>query len=227
MQLKTCKMGFHCRYIKVIILNKTIAYLRVSTGEQNCDKNKSDILRFANENNLGQVEFSEENISGTISWKKRALGLIINNSSSGDNIIVSEFSRLGRSMLECIEVITVCLEKQINLYAVKGSWKLDNSIQSKIMAMIFSIASEIERDLISKRTIEALRVRKEKGLPLGRPKGSGHSKLDPYKEEIFALLNNGSSRVFVAKRYKTSTGNLYHWLKNNNYSINSKDGDNL
>lgn len=69
--------------------------------------------------------------------------------------------------------------------------------------MIFSIASEIERDLISKRTIEALRARKQKGLPLGRPKGLGKSKLDEYKEEILALLNNGSSKVFVAKRYKT------------------------
>lgn len=194
---------------------KTIAYLRVSTLEQDLDKNKSDILFFANENNLGKVHFIEEKISGAIHWKKRELGSIIDSLSTGENLIVSEFSRLGRSMLECMEIITLCLEKKINLYAIKGAWKLDNSIQSKIMAMMFSIASEIERDLISKRTSEALRARKAKGLPLGRPKGTGKSKLDEYKVEILALLNNGSSKVFVAKRYKTSVGNLYHWLEKN------------
>ncbi len=194
---------------------RTIAYLRVSTLEQDLDKNKSDILFFANENNLGKVHFIEEKISGAIHWKKRELGSIIDSLSIGENLIVSEFSRLGRSMLECIEIITLCLEKKINLYAIKGAWKLDNSIQSKIMAMMFSIASEIERDLISKRTSEALRARKAKGLPLGRPKGTGKSKLDEYKVEIIALLNNGSSKVFVAKRYKTSVGNLYRWLEKN------------
>lgn len=195
---------------------RTIAYLRVSTLEQDLDKNKSDILFFANENNLGKVHFIEEKISGAIHWKKRELGSIIDSLSTGENLIVSEFSRLGRSMLECMEIITLCLEKKINLYAIKGAWKLDNSIQSKIMAMMFSIASEIERDLISKRTSEALRARKAKGLPLGRPKGTGKSKLDEYKVEIIALLNNGSSKVFIAKRYKTSVGNLYRWLEKNN-----------
>jgi DNA invertase Pin-like site-specific DNA recombinase len=170
---------------------RTFAYLRVSTSEQDLDKNKSDILFFANENKLGHVHFAEEKVSGTIHWKKRELGSIIDSLSRGDHLIISEFSRLGRSMLECMEIIGICLEKGINLYAIKGSWKLDNSIQSKIMAMMFSIASEIERDLISKRTSEALRVRKEKGLPLGRPKGTGKSKLDAYKDEIMALLNNG------------------------------------
>ena len=194
---------------------RTIAYLRVSTLEQDLDKNKSDILFFANENNLGKVHFIEEKVSGAIHWKKRELGSIIDSLSTGENLIVSEFSRLGRSMLECMEIITLCLEKKINLYAIKGAWKLDNSIQSKIMAMMFSIASEIERDLISKRTSEALRARKAKGLPLGRPKGTGKSRLDEYKVEIAALLNNGSSKTFVAKRYNTSIGNLHHWVQKN------------
>lgn len=201
----------------------TFAYLRVSTSDQDLDKNKSDILFFANENNLGKVHFVEEKISGTIHWKKRELGSVINSLSTGGNLIVSEFSRLGRSMLECMEIIAICLEKGINLYAIKGHWKLDNSIQSKIMAMIFSIASEIERDLISKRTSEALRARKQKGLPLGRPKGHGKSKLDEYRDEIIALLNNGSSKVFITKRYKTSASNLHHWLQKNNHLI--KDAD--
>lgn len=202
---------------------KTVAYLRVSTLEQDLDKNKSDILFFANEKNFGKVEFVEDKASGTVHWKKRELGSIIESLLPGDNLIVSEFSRLGRSMLECIEVINHCLEKKINLYAIKGNWHLDNTIQSKVMGMIFSIASEIERDLISKRTSEALRIRKDKGLPLGRPKGTGKSKLDKYKEEILALLNNGSSKVFVAKRYKTTPGNLSHWLKK--HGLDTKDNN--
>ncbi|WP_298622003.1 recombinase family protein [uncultured Legionella sp.] len=201
-------------------MNKqTIAYLRVSTVDQDLGKNKSDVLFFANENNLGKVHFVEEKISGAIHWKKRELGSIIDSMSEGDHLIVSEFSRLGRSMLECMEIMSHCLEKKINLYAIKGQWRLDNSIQSKIIGMIFSIASEIERDLISKRTSEALRARKLKGLPMGRPKGTGKSKLDEYKDEIVALLNNGSSRVFIAKRYKTSVGNLHHWLKKNGIEV--------
>ena len=195
---------------------KTVAYLRVSTAEQELDKNKADILFFANENNLGKVNFVEEKASGTIHWKKRELGSIIDSLSEGDHLIVSEFSRLGRSMLECMEVMTHCLNNKINLYAIKGQWRLDGSIQSKIMGMMFSIASEIERDLISKRTSEALRARKQKGLPLGRPSGTGKSKLDNYKDEIIALLNNGSSKAFIAKRYKTAISNLHHWLKKNN-----------
>ncbi|HHF0531034.1 TPA: recombinase family protein [Legionella anisa] len=198
---------------------KTIAYLRVSTVDQDLGKNKSDVLFFANENNLGKVHFVEEKISGAIHWKKRELGSIIESMSEGDHLIVSEFSRLGRSMLECMEIMSHCLEKKINLYAIKGQWRLDNSIQSKIIGMIFSIASEIERDLISKRTSEALRARKLKGLPMGRPKGTGKSKLDEYKDEIVALLNNGSSRVFIAKRYKTSVGNLHYWLKKNGIEV--------
>lgn len=195
---------------------KTIAYLRVSTAEQELDKNKADILFFANENNLGKVNFVEEKASGTIHWQKRELGSIIESLAEGDHLIVSEFSRLGRSMLECMEIMTHCLNKKINLYAIKGQWRLDGSIQSKIMGMMFSIASEIERDLISKRTSEALRARKLKGLPLGRPSGTGKSKLDDYKDEIIALLNNGSSKAFIAKRYKTAISNLHHWLKKNN-----------
>jgi DNA invertase Pin-like site-specific DNA recombinase len=87
------------------------------------------------------------------------------------------------------------------------------------MAMVFSIASEIERDLISKRTKEALRARKNAGVKLGRPHGVGKSKLDKFKEEIVALLRNGSSKKFVADRYKTSQVNLYNWIKKNNLNV--------
>ena len=85
-----------------------------------------------------------------------------------------------------------------------------------------SIASEIERDLISKRTKEALRARKNAGVKLGRPKGVGKSKLDEFKEEIVALLRNGSTKAFVAVRYGTCQVNLYNWLKKNNLKFTSQ-----
>jgi len=91
-----------------------------------------------------------------LSWKKRKVAELLDGCNAGDNILVSELSRLGRSMLECMEILSITLERGINVYAVKGNGQLDQSIQSKIIAMAFSMAAEIERDLISQRTTEAL-----------------------------------------------------------------------
>jgi len=192
---------------------KTIGYLRVSTIDQDIAKNKADILTLANSKNLGKVHFSEEKVSGKVPWRKRKIAEILEGCQNGDNIIVSELSRLGRSMLECMEILSIATQKGINLYAVKGNWHLDNTIQSKIIAMAFSMTAEIEHDLISQRTKEALRARKAKGMKLGRPKGPGKSKLDKFQPEIEALLANGSTQKFIANRYGTTPANLNNWLK--------------
>ncbi len=198
---------------------KTVAYLRVSTAEQDLQKNKADILHLANEKDFGKVEFVEETVSGTKNWKLRKTKQIIDNLQSGDRLIVPELSRLGRSMLEIMEMLSVLKDKGVSVYAVKGGWTLDGSLQSKVMAMAFSIAAEIERDLISSRTKEALRARKAAGVKLGRPRGAGKSKLDQYKDEIVALLRNGSTKKFVAKRYSTTEPNLYNWIKKNGLDV--------
>ena len=195
---------------------KTTAYLRISTVDQDIEKNKSDILKLANEKRLGYVEFIEEQISGKVSWRNRKIFAIINEAKKDDVIIVSELSRLGRSMLEIMEILSIATQKQLKIYSVKGDWHLDGSIQSKVMAMVFSMASEIERDLISSRTKEALRFKKENGIKLGRPKGPGKSKLDKFKPEIEALLSNGSTQKFIANRYNTTEANLYNWMKKHN-----------
>lgn len=179
------------------------------------EKDKTSILHLANEKDLGKVIFIEEKISGTVSWKKRKIAPIIDELSKGDNLIVSELSRIGRSMLEIMQVLSIALEKGINIYTVKGNWQLDQSIQSKIIAIVFSMAAEIERDLISRRTKEALINRKLAGVKLGRPKGKGKSKLDPFFLEITALLRNGSTQKFIAQRYKTTEANLSNWIKKN------------
>jgi DNA invertase Pin-like site-specific DNA recombinase len=192
---------------------KTTAYLRVSTVDQDIEKNKFAILHLANEKGLGKVAWIEEHVSGRVSWRKRQLASILDSAQPGDNLIVSELSRLGRSMLECMEILSIASQKKLNIYAVKGNWQLDNSIQSKIIAMAFSMAAEIERDLISQRTKEALAVLKKAGMKLGRPRGSGKSKLDQYRPEIEGLLKNGSTQKFIANRYGTTEANLSRWMK--------------
>ena len=199
-------------------MNKTVAYLRVSTIEQDLEKNKADILHLANEKNLGKVNFVEETVSGKVSWRSRKIADILDELKTGDKIIISELSRLGRSMLECMEILSIASQKGIIVYAVKSNWQLENNIQSKIVAMVFSMASEIERDLISKRTMEALRVRKAAGMHLGRPPGPGKSKLDIYRPEIEALLANGATQKFIATRYGSTESNLHHWLKKRSLS---------
>ena len=191
---------------------KTVAYIRVSTSDQDVEKNRSELLMLAHKNNLGEVEFVDEVISGKVSWHKRKIANVINSLQKGDNLIISELSRLGRSMLEIMEILSVAVQRGINIYAIKGNWQLNNTIQSKIVAMAYSLAAEIERDLISQRTKEALRYRKECGVKLGRPIGPGPSKLDKYKPEIEALIANGATNRFIANRYNTSESNFYRWL---------------
>ena len=104
-----------------------------------------------------------------------------------------------------------CME--IRVYAIKSNWHLDETIQSKIMAMVFLMATVIERGLISARTKEALCARRASGLPVGRPESPGKSKLDKHRPEIEALLANGSTQKFIAKRYNSSPANLANWMK--------------
>ncbi|WP_247235529.1 recombinase family protein [Telluribacter sp. SYSU D00476] len=107
-----------------------------------------------------------------------------------------------------MENVSIAMQKGIKIYTVKVAWQLNDSIQSKVMAMVFSMASEIERDLISKRTRESLAAKRLSGVKLGRPTGLGKSKLDQYRPEIEALLLNGSSQKFIADRYRITEATL-------------------
>lgn len=197
---------------------RTIGYLRVSTKDQDLEKNKAEILHLANEKKLGNVDWVEEKVSGTKDWKKRKLGEVVYDLKDGDTIVVSELSRLGRSMLQILEIIEHCRSNDIKIYAVKGGWSLDDSMQSKILSMFLGMASEIERDLISSRTKEALKAKKASGVKLGRPKGSGSSKLDPYREEIEAMLKCGTRQNYIAKKYDMTPAALSQWIKKHKIS---------
>ena len=198
---------------------RTIGYLRVSTADQDVEKNKADILKLANEKRLGHVDFVDEKVSGIKDWRKRKLGQIFTTLQSGDTIIVSELSRLGRSTLQILEIMKEAREKDVAVHAIKGGWSLNGSMESKIVLTMLAMMAEVERDLISERTKEGLRAVRAKGIKLGRPKGPGRSKLDVSREEIIALLNNGATKAYIARKYESSQPNLYNWLKKNNIKI--------
>ena len=198
---------------------KTICYIRVSSELQDTEKNKADVLTFANERQFGHVQFVEEKVSGKVHWSKRAIKGIIDNLNDGDRLIVPELSRLGRSMLEIMEMLSIVKSKNVNVYAIKGGWELNGSIQSKVMAMAFSIAAEIERNLISERTTEALRARKAAGVKLGRPKGPGKSKLAQHQDEFLALMITGVPQTKVAAKYGVNRTTLINWIKKNGLEV--------
>jgi DNA invertase Pin-like site-specific DNA recombinase len=170
-------------------------------------------VKFATDKGFGDILFVEETVSGAKGWKESRLKNIIDELGEGGKLIVPELSGLGRSMLEIMEILAIAKEKNIAVYDVKNNRELNGNIQPKVLAMMFKIAAEIERDLISKRTRAGLKAAKEKGRQLGRPKGIGKSRLDKYKDEIIALKKTGSTQVYIAKKYGTTQPNLYNWLR--------------
>ena len=191
----------------------THAFLRVSTLLQDTEKNKIDILQFANHMKLGNVEFTEEHASGKINYKERKLGALIDRLNTGDVLIVPELSRIARSITQILEVIKVTKDKGVTLYSLKENFcNNENSITNTVTSTIFALVAQIERELISLRTREALHARKSQGIKLGRPKGKGKSKLDEHKEDILKMLSYGVPKTLIAKQYETSVGNLYNFL---------------
>jgi len=192
----------------------TIGYLRVSTSDQDLEKNKADILRLANDKKLGHVKWVEEKISGTKDWRKRKLGEAIGKLRTGDAILVAALSKLGRSSLQILEIMREAKEKGISVHAVKGGWSLNGTMESKIVLHMLAMFSEIERDLISERTKEGLKARRAAGVTLGRPKGSrGRSKLDGKEEQIQEFLGKGISVASIAKYFDASWTTMNHFIK--------------
>lgn len=191
----------------------TIGFIRVSTLDQDTEKNKIDILQFANRMQLGNVSFVEEKVSGTKDYNKRKLGALLEKLNKGDVLIVPELSRIARSTLQILEVIQVTQDKCITLYSLKENFcNMDNSIASTVTKTIFALVSQIERELISLRTKEALHARKLSGVKLGRPKGKGKSKLDEHKDDILRLVALKVPKTIIAKQYGCSVGNLHNFL---------------
>lgn len=190
------------------------AYLRVSTDQQDAKNQKFSILDYCNNNNLSPITFMEDTVSGKIAWQDRVIGQIMTKAGSGDLIIVSEISRLGRSALQVLEILEAAAKKEIVVHIAKNHMVMDGSMQSTITATILGLAAQIEREFISSRTKDALAKRKAEGFKLGRPKGQAQMlKLDAFYDEILGYLKKDINKRAISKLIECAPSTLYRWLK--------------
>jgi DNA invertase Pin-like site-specific DNA recombinase len=193
---------------------QVFAYLRVSTDAQDVANQKHGVVRYCIDKKLLEPVFIEDTISGKTDWRDRQLGKMIRGAGEGDVIVVSEVSRLARSTLQVLEIGRECIEKGVHLHVAKNGIVFDNTMQSKIVAVVLGLVAEIERDFISSRTKEALAKRKADGMKLGRPVGGAKNlKLDKHADKIDGYLAKGINKVAIAKLLDVSPNTLYEWLK--------------
>jgi len=193
---------------------RVFGYIRVSTAKQETDNQRFEILQWADDRKLTITEWVEETVSSRKGYKDRQLGALLECLQIGDTLIVSEISRLGRSLTEVMTILHTLMETGVRVYTCKERFELDDSINAKVLAFAFSLAAEIERQMISSRTKEALARRKAEGKKLGRPKGSlSGSKLDGREQEIRDMLAKGVSKASAARLLGVSRGTLYGWLE--------------
>ncbi|HEX8331177.1 MAG TPA: master DNA invertase Mpi family serine-type recombinase [Segetibacter sp.] len=166
-------------------------YIRISTDKQTTENQRFEILNFSQARLFSIDEWIEETISSTKRLEVRKFGSLLQRMKKGDVLIVSELSRLGRNLMQIMKILHDCMEKDIMVYTVKENYELGNNISSKVLAFAFGLSAEIERNLISQRTKEALARRKAEGQILGRPKGSKSQskKLSGRENEISVLIN--------------------------------------
>ena len=198
-------------------------YIRVSTDHQDCENQKLGIETKARSLGLTIDKYIEDaGISGTKEPEKRALGGCLKKLKPGDVIICSELSRLGRKLFMVMRILEHCMRVGACVYTVKDGYVLGDNIQSKVLAFAFGLSAEIERDLISQRTKEALAVRRAAGHKLGRQIGSKNKrhKLDGKTETIENLVNKGISKSQIARRLKVSISTIYkHLSKTKNETV--------
>ena len=192
-----------------------LGYLRVSTKEQDLLNQKNAIFEYAKDKKILIDDFISVQISSRKDFKKRKLNEIIDRLDDGDMLIISELSRIGRSVTEVIDIINTLIEKNVRVVCIKENIDLreKQTIQSKLMITMFGLFAELERDLISQRTKEALKTRKDKGIKLGRPKGPGKSKIDPHKEDIQNLLDKDLPIASIAKLLDIKYFTLLAYIK--------------
>ena len=184
-----------------------IAYLRISTSRQHLDNQADEIRRFARSRDMNIDRWVTEIVSGKKDQRERKLGRVIRQLKPGDTLIVTEISRLSRTLTEIMAIMGRCLEKQITIYSTKDGYAFDNTINSKVLCFAFGLVAEIERNLISMRTKEALALRKAEGVTLGRRKGSITKLrlLIDHEPDIVERLARGESIRSICRGYGVST----------------------
>jgi len=192
-------------------------YIRVSTDKQTVENQRFEINRFCEHEKIVIEQWIEETISGTKEPEKRKLGKVLAKLKAGDILICSELSRLGRSLLMIMDILNQCLKREVQVWTIKDNYRLGMDISSKVLAFAFGLSAEIERNLISQRTKEALARRRAEGVVLGRPKGrkSSRVKLTGREEEIARLLRRGYSKSRIARRLKVHRITLGKFIRDN------------
>jgi len=200
--------------IKRLIIMAVFAYIRVSTEMQTHENQKYEITNYCKAHGLAVDRWVSESVSGTVDVSKRLLGKMIRRMKQGDQIICTELSRLGRNMLMIMGILNLCSSKGIAIHTIKDNFDLSDNINSKIIAFAFALAAEIERNLISQRTKEALAVRRQMGIRLGRPPGASSKKaiFEKNKNEILELLRKGKSLSAISREYGIHRNTLRKYL---------------
>lgn len=176
-------------------------YIRVSTDKQTTENQRFEIEKFIGSNNLIIDQWINETISATKALRKRQLGKLLNRLEKGDILIASELSRLGRNLLQVMSILHLCMDKEVQVWTIKDNYRLGADIQSKVLAFAFGLSAEIERNLISQRTKEALLRIKAEGKILGRPVGrkSNRVKLSGKETLVRELLKSNISKSGIAR----------------------------
>ena len=188
-----------------------IGYLRVSTEKQNPENQREEIRRFSEEKSLAVNSWIVETASGKLPYRKRKLGRLLRKLKAGDTLIVTEISRLSRSLTEIMSIMGYCLEKEVCIYTTKERYTFDNSINSKVLCFAFGLVAEIERNLISMRTKEALALKRAEGVRLGRRLGSD-VKMQVIRDNsarIEAMLASGMTVTKICRKIGISRNTWY------------------
>ncbi len=194
----------------------TYGYIRVSSDKQTVENQRFEILHFCEQHNLSIEGWIEETVSGTRAYNKRMLGKLLRRVKKGDMIICSELSRLGRNLYMIMEILSYCMRAECVVWTIKDGYRLGDDIQSKVLAFAFGLSAEIERNLISQRTREALARLKAEGKHLGRPKGSLNSQqvnpLYVHDAYIRRALVRGVSQRAIARRLHCNRNTLARYI---------------
>ena len=190
------------------------AYIRVSTDRQTVENQRFEIESFAKREHLVIDKWIEETISGRKDFSDRLLGKCLRRFKAGDLLICTELSRVGRSLFMILEFLNLCMKRETRVWTIKDNYRLGDDISSKVLAFAFGLSAEIERNLISQRTKEALARRKAEGAVLGRRKGHrcANVKLTGSEGRIAALLRQGLSRSEIARRLHVHRSTLAKFL---------------
>lgn len=182
------------------------AYLRISTEKQHLGNQCEEIRRFAESRGLQVDRWVKEVVSGRRCRRERKLGALLKRLQQGDTLIVTELSRLSRTLTEIMSIMGCCLERGIVLYSTKDGFAFDDSINSKVLCFAFGLVAEIERNLISMRTKEALAARRADGVVLGRRKGScvKQQALQRERAAVLRMLHDGRPLAEICRHFGVS-----------------------